>query len=90
MFLQKEDVEGSADKEGKGSPEEAPITTEPQSANQPIKNEPIALGPPPAPPAPAPRHTATSDGASVGAPSSEKSPLYSADEKPQLYEGYGY
>lgn len=71
------------------APNDSPVTSEPESANKAAGNTPIALGPPP--PAPTPRQTAASDNTAPGPPKpSETAPLYSVDEKPQLYDGYGY
>ncbi|XP_067927811.1 dnaJ homolog subfamily C member 5-like [Watersipora subatra] len=79
--LMREDGEQSPNKDP-DSPVQTPITTEPESAN--ITNAPIAMGPPPSP---APRQTVGIDGTNS---LSERSPLYSQEDKPQLQEGYKY
>ena len=85
FYLQKDDGATSpgATSNENGTDPSSPITAQPES-----KNTPIVLGPPPSsdtPPAPAPRPDNSSSRAEA-----EKAPLYTAEEKPQLYDGYGY
>lgn len=81
------DLSPSAEENGTTKNNDAPITVQPEASSKPAGNPPIVLGPPP--PAPAPR-PATTVSAADGTSPTEKAPLYSGDEKPQLYDGYGY
>ncbi|KAF6020857.1 Csp [Bugula neritina] len=83
MYEGYDDILKEDDASAEANPEGSPITEQPEPSNSPSHNPPvIALGPP-GRPEPVPRNSSTLE-------NTEKSPLYSSDDKPQLSAGYGY